>query len=213
MSNDADFGNEQEMAVVDKLRPTLGPTEGSQDVDSRPVNTVGMPAYTDPNNPVAASGSVNLSLNDHPVEHADDFGQVAKDTVGDHAVASPMTDPETAAASKSLEDAPEDRKEWQKTHWQAQAGAYGLATSGNKKTLQKRVEDHEGELEEREQEVSAAKELNAGDWISEVEDTDDEEELAKLRSLYDATGQEFSTVVEAFDAKKAEFDTDDNNGS
>jgi hypothetical protein len=57
------------MSVHDKTHPTLGPTEEAQDVDRLARQIVPMPAFNDPNNPVAASGSVNLSLNDHPVQH------------------------------------------------------------------------------------------------------------------------------------------------
>jgi nitrogen fixation protein FixH len=228
MSDQTEFGNEQEMAVADKERPTLGPTEGSQDVSERAVQVVPMPAHTNPNDPMALSASVNLALNDSPVEHAEDYGDAALSTVGDAGTENAMSEAarelraegehQRAAGADALAGAPEDRAEWEKKHWSAQASALGLATSGNKGDLKKRVEAHEKAeakaAKEQEEELEAAKALNAGDWISQAEGAKDADELRSLRELYDRSGADYSTAVDAFDAKQAEFDgTDNNDGS
>jgi nitrogen fixation protein FixH len=79
-------------------------------------------------------------------------------------------------------------------------------------TVQKRVEDYEASEEEAQaqadEELQAAKSLKAGDWISEVEGAEDAEALASLRALYDRTGNDFSTVRDAFEDKTAEFNND-----
>jgi hypothetical protein len=126
MSDQTEFGNEQDMAVADKERPTLGPTEGSQDVSARAVQVVPMPAFTDPHNPEAMSNSVNLSLNDSPTPHSEDYGELALSTVGDAGTENPMSEAarelranspagsgadERAAATQALADAPESRGE------------------------------------------------------------------------------------------------------
>ena len=216
MSN-VDFENDQDMPVGDKLRPSLGPTEGSQDVDSRPRNIVPMPQFTDPHNPLMASNSVNLSLNDAPVPHAESYGGAAKASVGDHPVENAMSEGSRelqtlapagtggapVAPRGGQEEAPADRAEWKKAHWVNAAKGYDLPVSGNMDEVKGRVEQYEKELD-------AAKSLQAGDWTSQIEEAKDAESLASLRGLYDRSGADYSTVVEAFDAKKAEFDGDNN---
>jgi hypothetical protein len=92
VSPEADFGNDQDMSVHDKMHPTLGPTEEAQDVASLERIVVPMPAYTDPNNPAAAAGTINLSLNDHPVTHSEDYGQEIHQSVGSVEVQNPLSD-------------------------------------------------------------------------------------------------------------------------
>lgn len=217
-----DFTDEQEMSVHDKDRPTLGPTEGSQDVEGRAREIVPMPAFTDPHNPDAAGGSINLSLNSHPVVHSEDYGMKTAESVGAFEVENTMdegarTIRENATASSGaqerkaaknsadLGEAPEDRAEWDKKHWVAQAGALGLATSGNMDTVKGRVEQYEAEQVERGTEVDAAKSLKAEDWKQQIEDAEDEGELQELRTLYDETGLDYTTVASAFDDKAAVF--------
>lgn len=159
-----DFGNEQEMAQADKLHPSLGPTEGSQDVANHNRQVVPMPQFSDPNRPMANSGSVNLALADHPVEHAEDYGElVPADEVssvqGLHAKELQSVTPSrdmtvgadgsrvfpsgTALPDAGTTTAPEDRDDWKKDDWKNQAQEYGLAVSGNMDTLRARVEEYE----------------------------------------------------------------------
>jgi hypothetical protein len=57
--SDADAeGNVQDLSVHDLNDPNVAP----------------MPAHTDPENPLAAAGSINMALEQHPVEHSPDFG-------------------------------------------------------------------------------------------------------------------------------------------
>jgi hypothetical protein len=111
---------------------------------------VGMPAFTDPHNPMTQSGSINLPLDKHPVTHSEDFAQEVPQHKTGAVTHSPM-----AAGAATLEpidltaggdaavDLPADREDWQKKHWQAQADAYGLPTSGNTDAVKDRVEEHE----------------------------------------------------------------------
>lgn len=103
---------------------------------------VPMPAFTDPNLPEAAGGSVNFGVagkfpgkDDHPVEHSPDYGLVhAQDAVepeGQH------------------ED--DNRDGWLKQQWVELADAYGLDVSGlNKDDVVKVVEYHETVLDDEE---------------------------------------------------------------
>lgn len=147
--------NVQDISVHDKDVAALPPTHEGQDIDSTPRNIVPMPAYTDPNNPLAASGSVNMALDEHPVTHSEDYGQYERD-LGDHPVTSPLDTHAREVVglvdgteADEDDDTPEDRADWKKADWQKQAREYGLATSGNLGTVQGRVEDHESAVEER----------------------------------------------------------------
>lgn len=157
-----DFGNEQDMSVVDKQVPSLGPTEEAQDVAGLNRIVVGMPAFTDPHNPMTQSGSVNIPLDQHPVTHSEDYG--ASVAPGQHTFEEAHSPMAVGAATllddegaKSL-DLPEDREQWTKANWQAAAKHYGLATSGNVDTIRTRVEEHEATeeaVEERGKELHA----------------------------------------------------------
>jgi hypothetical protein len=199
-----DFGNEQDMSVHDKNSPTLGPTEGSQDVAT--LNRIVVPpgAYTDPNNPSALSNSVNLTIDKTPTPVSEDYGLTQLDeagvgehpvegTIGVHADAVGRTSDAEGAQAVEL---PENRDDWQKAHWQQQARAFGLPVSGNMDALQSRVEEHE-------QRVEAAKSFDAEDWKDQIAAADD---LTDLRNLYTASGASYSTVESAFDARQAELD-------
>lgn len=141
-------GNVQDMSVHDKFHPSLAATEEAQDVASLNRIVVGMPAFTDPHNPMSQSGSVNLPLDTHPVTHSEDYG--ADVTPGEHIFGAEHS-PMSAGAKSLLEDddargaldLDEDRETWQKADWQKAAKHYGLATSGNIDTIKSRVEDHE----------------------------------------------------------------------
>lgn len=200
--SERDFGNEQEMAVADKRHPALGPTEGAQDVSS--LNRIVVPpgAYTDPNNPMANSNSVNLTVDKTPTPVSDDYGvtQLEEAGVEPHPVQIMLDDGSKlsggTAGEPEPEQLPENRDEWSKANWQTQARTLGLAVSGNFDAVQSRVE-------EREAQIDAAKQMNAEDWKAQIEDADD---LADLRALYTASGAEYSTVESAFDARQAELD-------
>lgn len=191
-----DFQNDQDISVHDKFHPTLGPTEEAQDVDRLARQIVPMPAYNDPNNPVAASGSINLSINDHPVKHSADFGAGVEGEFGFDHVENTMSegarglqeldlttgddDPETAAAKQAAASLPADRETWAKAHWQTHAKSLGLATSGNIGTIRDRVEDHEAAQEERAEFESATRGSSR-------------EDLDKLAAKYDISPEEYST--------------------
>lgn len=213
-----DFGGDDaEMSVHDKTHPTLGPTEGSQDVDTLPRHIVPMAAYNDPNNPIAVSGSVNLSLDDHPVTHDPDYGKQLHEVYGHDHVEGTMT--EGAKALKEFDQSGDaagdgDREGWSKADWQKAAKKYDLSTSGNIATLRERVEAHEEyaslspeEQEEmaRQEEVDAAKSLKAGDWQSQIAEAKDADALAELQSLYKESGADFATVNRAFDERQSQF--------
>jgi hypothetical protein len=207
-----DFGNEQDMSVDAKEHPALGPTEEAQDVDRLQKQVVPMPAFNDPNNPVAASGSVNLSLNDHPVAHSEDYGVTVASEFGFDHVENTMSegardlqeydrtsgddDPETAAAKNKAAGLPKDRDEWTKADWQTHAKSLGLATSGNKEALRARVEDHEGAQEERAEFDKETRSLSR-------------EDLDKAAAKYDINPEEYSTKDLLADAVvAAEFGED-----
>jgi len=206
--NERDFGNDADMSVHDKEHPTLGPTEGSQDVDSLPRQIVPMAAFNDPNNPIAVSGSVNLALDDHPVTHSDDYGKSYADVYGVDRVEHPMSEgaKELGQFDQSQDgaDLQEDRGEWKKADWQKAAKYYGLSTSGNVGTLKERVEEHEAEASMTDEDRFArdaeeAKDYKAGDWQGAISNAQTDEDLAELRKLYDASGASFATVDKAFE--------------
>jgi len=236
-----DFGNEQDMSVHDKFHPALGPTEEAQDVTTLNRVVVPMGAFTDPNNPAAASASVNLSIDKSPVTHAEDYGRSAtvEQGLADQPIETTMTvhspelreleppdftagqpDPETArgaaaaqAASAKTRMAPEDRDDWTKADWVAQARAHGLAVSGNFDAVKSRVEEYEADQEQRQSEraakVDAAKSFGAEDWKAQIAEADDLDALDELRSLYQESGASYVTVESAFEQREAEFNQDE----
>jgi hypothetical protein len=152
-------GNRQDMSVHDKDHPSLGATKEAQDVASLNRIVVGMPAFTDPHNPMTQSGSVNLPLDQHPVTHSADYGQDV--TPGAHTFGEAHSPMAVGAATLADEDRdklelPEERDDWTKANWQAAAKHYGLPTSGNVDTIRTRVEEHEATqeaVEERSKEL------------------------------------------------------------
>lgn len=204
-------GNRQDMSVLDTERPSLAATEEAQDLSTLNPIIVPMPAFTNPNNVLTQSGSINLDLDEHPVEHSEDFGANyrPRDTVlgpaDEHsrdmgAAAEVPGDPgrREAAAKTPQIDLPENRDEWQKKHWQARARQLGLPTSGNIDDVQMRVEEQEGVEEEYAS-------YDSNDWKKDIEAAETEDDLAELRGAYDRSGSDYSTVVAAFDAKQAEL--------
>lgn len=83
----------------------------------------GMPAFMDPYNPATQGGSVNYghpsfaNFEDHPVEHADDYGG-------------------NIAEERS-------RVEWTRAEWASLAEQYGLAVGGTKQDVIDRVLEYE----------------------------------------------------------------------
>lgn len=219
-----DFGaDDADMSVHDKNHPTLGPTEGSQDVDSLPRNVVPMAAFNDPNNPVAVSGSVNLSLDDHPVTHDPDYGKTYAEVYGLDSVQHTMSEGAKALgefdqSQDGVGGSTEERDGWSKAQWQKAAKKYSLPTSGNIATLREKVEayeadasltDEERAAQEREEQVEAAKGLNAGDWQSHVAAAESADDLAELQALYKESGASYATVEKAFADRETEFKSTD----
>jgi hypothetical protein len=100
---------------------------------------VPMPAFTDPNLPEAAGGSINFnqgtwpSIEEHPVKHSPDFGA----NVGFY---------DFGGEEPELHEAPADRADWKKADWVDKAREYGLAVSGNFDAVKGRVEEYEAAL-------------------------------------------------------------------
>lgn len=191
--------NVQDMSVHDKDNSALPATYEGQDTDALARTIVPMPSYTDPNNPLAAAGSINMSLDSHPVTHAEDYGDFER-ALGDHPVLTPMDTHARDLTDETLpspgDSQPEDRSEWKKAHWQAQAKEYGLTTSGNIETLTTRVEEHESAVEER-----SAFEAEANDMKRE--------ELDKLAAQYDIDPEHYSKKEDLAAAViAAEYDED-----
>ena len=187
------------ISVHDKDHPSLAATKEAQDVASLDRIIVPPGAYTDPNNPEAAGGSVNMSVYTHPSDIPDDYGEsVEPGDVDVRSVLDSSLEEGGGAAAKGGADRSDDRDEWTKADWVAQAGDYGLSKSGNVDAVKDRVEEFEMEVED-------AKDYNAGDWQSQIEDASSADELAGLRKLYDATDNDYVTVDQAFTDKEAEF--------
>lgn len=202
-------GNFQDMSVHDKNVAALAATEEAQDMSTLNRVVVPVAAFTDPNNPSGAAASVNLDLDESPFEHSDDYGRGvlpgAHSTTGPedtHAkeareVAGHPGRREAAARTPNV-DYPESREDWTKAHWQAKAGEYGLAKSGNTDAVKGRVEEHESTVEE-------AKNMSAEEWKDEIDAAETEADLNELRALYDAADVDYSTVAKAFETRAAEI--------
>lgn len=206
-------GNVQDMAVEDKEHPSLAATEEAQDVSTLNPIIVPMPSFTDPNNPAASGGSINLDLDEHPVVHSDDYGaaygerDVAPSIADTHsrdmgAAAVEPGDPgrreKAARKAGGVTEFPENRGDWSKKHWQARAQELELPTSGNTDTVKARVEEEEGYQEE-------VKGWNAGAWQDALDQVETQEDLDELKYRYDKSGADFSTVASAFEAKQTEL--------
>lgn len=191
----AEDGNKQDMSVLDVANATLAATEEAQDVAALNRIVVGIPAYTDPNNPMTLSGSVNLPLDSHPVTHSPDYGQDV--TPGVHetgATHSPMavgaaTLPESGGVVEDDPTAnlPEDREEWNKSHWQVAAKHYGLPTSGNIDAVKDRVEEHEAAQSVVEERAKSLHSMTRDDLDAEAESVGvDPSEYSRKEDLADA---------------------------
>lgn len=107
-------GNVQDMPVMEKEYPSLAATEEAQDLSTLPKIVVPPPAYTDPNDPAAAQGSVNLALDSAPTEIAGDYAADVEPGVDD-GPSSPMdTHAEPGGTSGT---SAEDKTDWKAADW------------------------------------------------------------------------------------------------
>lgn len=120
---------------------------GLAEGDSMPAmlaTVVAPPAYTDPSNPAAASGSVNLNVEVHPLDIAEDYGasetQVAEGGV-DSQSAVLYLDPDNAPENAS---SPEDREkkesDWTVATLKEALERGNVKPDGNKADLFKQVQ-------------------------------------------------------------------------
>lgn len=222
-------GNVQDIAVADKEHPSLGATKEAQDVSQLAKIIVPPASFTNPNDPMAAAGSINLSLDEHPMEISEDYGQETANSPQGADSVKGVQDANSASMSDALNEPdpnavtaggagtpgarekaaatlaheyPADVADWKKGDWQAKAREYGLAVSGNLDAVKDRVEEYEKGVEE-------AKQWNATQWKTAVDDAETADDVAELRALYARSGSDFSTVVEALDAKDTELATPD----
>lgn len=97
------------------------------------THIVPMPAFTDPNLPEAAGGSINFGspnfpgVEDHPVKHSRDYG----------ANVSPVDYGQGVDGN---------REDFKKDDWKALAEKYELSTSGTVAELTERINEHEKTL-------------------------------------------------------------------
>ena len=160
---------------------------------------MGPPAYASPD-PRTNAGAL-VAIDEHPLA-ADISEDYAADLLAGR-------DPQVTTLGAHLdsdedpfEGLPEDREEWTKADWQKAAAGYKLSTNGTKDVLQKRVEEHETELE-------AAESMNASEWVELVDQTDNVDDLGALKARYETTGNDYATVNKAFEKRQAEFDGND----
>src|SRR3954471_24672764 len=77
MMADKTDGTFQEMSVHDKDNAALPPTVEGQDMSTLDRVIVPMPQFVDPHDARAQSGSINMDLDDHPMDHSEDYGAAA----------------------------------------------------------------------------------------------------------------------------------------
>lgn len=145
--------------------PRLDPSV-TEDVDMARINriVVGMPAFTDPNNPMAQSGSVNLELGRHPVQHSEDYAQRDTEQVGQ------QTDGPRNGMSAGAESIqqnpfagfPDDRNDWTKEQWVSAANFYGVDAGGSKQDIRQRVEEAEANQGQQSEQDTGESEQSSG---------------------------------------------------
>ena len=168
---------------------------------------VSPPGYASPNADTMAGRLVPVEESPLSADIAEDYGASVRGMNAEFPMGEPDSYESTltpeeglrAQSSKRAADLPENRDEWTKQNWQDQARAFGLNVGGTKDDLRERVEAYEGELE-------ADKDMKATDWVEEIENAENADELASIRQRYGAAEAEFSTVDSAFEKKQAEFD-------
>lgn len=167
------------------------------------------PAYASPD-PNTAAGRL-VPVEESPHELSGDYAQDALSTPGEALgtetdyFASTRTPEELLVdgAGREAEGLDDDKRaEWSKKDWQTKARSYGLPVGGKVDVLKERVEGYEGEL-------AADSEMNASEWVDEIDKAETEDDLASIRARYGATGAEYSTVDAAFEKAQAEFDAPD----
>lgn len=188
------------ISVHDKEVAALGATVEEQDMSSLPRVIVPMGSFTDPNNADASEGSVNMNLDSHPVEHAEDYG--ADVQPGEHIVLTTMdTESEfdtSGAKTDGAEVDPTDREQWSKDQWKDHLSGLDLPVSGNMATLKERVEEYEAQEAEYEN-------MNSEDWKEAVGEAQSVEDLDELKAAYDRSGAEYTTVETAFEDRRTEL--------
>jgi hypothetical protein len=174
----------------------------------KPV-VVAPPPYASPNPDTMSGRLVPVEESPQAADLSEDYGAAVTDRVNvvdTDAFESTMTPEdglqEVARQKSAATESDKPREEWSKADWQEKARSLGLAVGGSKADLQERVEAYEGEAE-------ADKELNASDWIDEIEDAESADDLAAIRERYGAAEADYSTVDSAFEKKQAEFDGND----
>ena len=185
-------GNFQEMSVHDKENAALPPTEEGQDMSRLNRVVVPMPQFVDPYDPRAQAGSINMSLDDHPMEHSEDYG-------GGTDYDQEIDSPENVGLRTTTEASDKPVSEWSKSDFKNALRSRGLPVSGNMDELSERWEDSEAQEAEY-------KEYNASDWHDDIDKAESTDDLASLRAAYDRSDADFSTVEQHFEEKKAELD-------
>lgn len=188
----------------ERLNPSFREEDEHMGTELNPV-VIGPPAYASPD-PATLAGRL-VPVEEHPLELSEDYGAsvleaaTAETVVGTDYHQSSRTPEELLEddARAQLADAPADRSDWNKANWQTAARSYSLPVGGKKDEIQARVEAYESEL-------NADKEMNAFEWVEEVEAAEDADELSAVRSRYGATGNDYATVEAAFEKAQAEFD-------
>ncbi len=197
-----------------KLEPSFREEDQEMAATLKPV-VVSPPGYASPNPETMAGRLVPVYQALVPV--SEDYGQSVREAPNSESasisevvnIESTLTPEEAMQAHAQSEVAELDddkRDEWSKANWQTKARAMGLAESGNKKALRKRVEDAEKEIED-------AKGLDASDWVSAIEDAEDADALAELRRVYGAAEVDYATAEKAFADKEAEFAAEGGDGN
>lgn len=189
-------GTFQEMSVHDKDNAALPPTVEGQDMSTLERVIVPMPQFVDPHDPRAQAGSVNMDLDDHPMDHSEDYGALEGEG---HQIDSP----ENVGLRTSVGDE-KPMDEWTKADFKDRLGARGLAVSGNLEELQTRWEESEAQEEQYGN-------YNASEWHDDIDNAESTDDLASLRAAYDRSGADFSTVVDHFDEKQSELSGGGNN--
>lgn len=187
----------------DRLNPSFD-LEGEAVAEELKPTVMAPPAYASPD--PATAGAPLVPVEDSPHTLSPDYGEGVVDA--HEAVVSTDHFEGTLTPAESLRqqgkakaaDNPDNRNDWTRAHWQAQARAYDLPVGGTKAELQERVTAFEGELE-------ADEKMTAEEWKDEIEGAESADDLAAIRERYGATGKDYSTVEAAFE--KAEADLND----
>lgn len=161
---------------------------------------VGPPGYASPD--ARTQQGILVPVEEHPLsaDISEDYGadeRAAYDTDAFETTLTPEEGLQQLSANR-MSGAPEDREEWSKANWQDAARSHGLKVGGTAQDVRERVEAYEEELE-------ADKTMNAADWIDEIDRADDEDELASIKTRYDASGSDYATVAAALEKADAEF--------